>query len=123
MVTTTRVISAVLVLVGVGAYIATGRESATALAPAVVGVLLGLLGAAARGRRTKAVIHSAMVVSLLGVLASVMPLRDSPALLAGDAERPGAVVAAGAMALLCAAHLFLGVRSFVAARRGRNDVS
>lgn len=121
MVTTTRVIGSVLVLVGVGSYLVTGRESVTALAPTAVGVLLLVLGLLAGGTRTKGMVHAALVVSLLGVVASFMPLRDLPTLFAGDAERPGAVVAAGAMALLCATHLALGVRSFTVARRSRTE--
>lgn len=120
MITVTRVIGALLVLTGVVAYLATARESLTALAPSVVGLLLLALGLlAGKPERTRNMIHAALAVSLLGLLASGMPLRDLPALLDGDADRPGAVVASAAMAVLCLVHLALGVRSFMAARRRR----
>lgn len=119
MVTITRVIGAVLVVLGLGAYLGTGAESVTAVAPAVPGVLLLVLGLlAGQESRRRHMIHAALVVALLGVLASAMPLAELPALLAGDdVERPAAVVTSGLMALLCLIYLILGVRSFVAARR------
>ena len=125
MVTVTRYIGLTLIVVGVVAYIASGAESLTALAPAVVGaILLGLGLLAGRPERVRTMIHAALVVSLLGVLASLMPLRDLPAWLRGDdVERPYAVVTAGLMALLCLVHLGLGVRSFVRARRLRRAAS
>lgn len=117
MITITRGIGAVLIVVGLAAYLGTGAESVTALAPAVLGILLLALGiAAAKPNLHRHMIHAALVVSLLGLLASAMPLMDLPALFAGEAERPAAVLASGAMALLCLAHLVLGVRSFIAAR-------
>ncbi len=120
MIMVTRAIGGLLVLVGVVAYLATDRQSPTALAPAAVGVLLLIFGfLAGKPERTRSMIHAALGVSLLGLLASGMPLSDLPALFAGDAERPGAVLAAAAMALLCLVHLGLGVRSFLAARRRR----
>lgn len=118
MVTVTRVVGALLLIAGIIAYLATAMASPTALAPAGVGLVLltlGLLAGRADWRRH--LMHAALVVSLLGVLASLMPLRDLPAFLAGTAERPGAVAAAGTMAVLCLIHLALGIRSFVAARR------
>jgi hypothetical protein len=114
----TRGIGAALVLVGLVAYLGTGRESVTALAPAVLGVLLLALGLlAGRPALHRHMIHAALVLSLLGLLASAMPLMSLPELLAGEADRPAAVVASGVMALLCLVHLVLGVRSFRSARR------
>jgi hypothetical protein len=113
----TRGIGAVLVVVGLVAYLGTGMESVTALAPAVLGVVLGVLGLlAGKPDLHRHMIHAALVVALLGLLASAMPLMELPALFAGEAERPVAVVTSGLMALLCLVYLVLGVRSFVAAR-------
>lgn len=125
MVTITRLIGVALILVGVIAYVSTGAESVTALAPAVVGVLLLVLGVLAGDPgRVRSMMHAALVVSLLGVVASGMPLRDLPTLLAGDdVERPVAVVTAGIMAVLCLVHVGFGVRSFVLARRARGSGS
>lgn len=119
MVLITRSIGAVLILVGLAAYLGTGMESVTALAPAVLGVLLLVLGLlAGREHLHRHMIHAALVLALFGLLASAMPLMDLPALFAGEAERPGAVLASAAMALLCLVYLVLGVRSFKAARAG-----
>lgn len=120
MVMATRVIGLLLLITGPVAYAVTGGQSPTALAPSVVGLLLLVLGLlAGREERRRTFIHAALVVSLLGVLASGMPLRDLPDLLAGNAERPAAVVTSAIMAVLCLIHLVLGVRSFLAARRAR----
>lgn len=121
MVSVTRIIGLLLVIGGVVAYIASGADSFTALAPAFVGVILFVLGTlAAQPERRAMMIHLALGVSVLGVLASFMPLRDLPALIRGDdVERPYAVATAGYMAVLCLIHVILGVRSFVEARRAR----
>lgn len=119
MVVITKVIGGLLVATGIIAYLATGMDSVTALAPAILGVILVVLGMlAGNPDKTRTMMHVALVASLLGVLASLMPLRDLGDFFAGDAERPGAVVAAGLMAILCVIHLALGVRSFIAARSG-----
>ena len=119
MVTVIRVVGVVLLVLGVGAYLATGTESVTALAPAVPGLLLLVLGLlAGREERRRPMVHAALVVALFGVVASLMPLAELPALLAGDeVERPAAVITSTVMALLCLVVLGLGVRSFLAARR------
>lgn len=119
MVTVTRALGAVLLVLGVGAYLGTGTESVTALAPAVPGLLLLVLGVLAGNEdRRRHMIHAALVVALLAVLASLMPLMELPALLAGDdVERPAAVIVSALMALLCLVYIGLGVRSFVAARK------
>ena len=119
MVAVTRGVGVALVVVGALAYALTGAESVTALAPAAVGLVILVLGlAAGRESLRRHMIHAALVVALLGVLASAMPLAELPALLTGgDVERPGAVIASTAMALLCLVYLVLGVRSFIAARR------
>ncbi len=123
MTTITRVIGAVLIALGLAAYLGTGAESATAAAPAVPGLLLLVFGLlAGREHLHRHMIHAALVVALLGLLASAMPLAELPALLGdGEVERPVAVLASAAMALLCLVYLLLGVRSFVAARRSRDQ--
>lgn len=115
MTTVTRATGAVLIVVGVVAYVATGAASVTALAPAVLGLPILVLGLVA-GRESlhRHVIHAALVVALLGVLASLPMVVD---LLGGEVG--GAEVTSAAMALVCAVYVGLGVRSFVAARRAR----
>ncbi len=123
MTTITRVIGAVLIALGLGAYLGTGAEHATAAAPAVPGLLLLVFGVlAGREHLHRHMIHAALVVALLGLLASAMPLAELPALLGGgEVERPVAVLASATMALLCLIYLVLGIRSFVAARRSRDQ--
>ena len=119
MTTRTRATGAALVLLGVVAYVATGAASVTALAPAVLGLPILVLGLLA-GREAwhRHAIHAALVLALLGVLASVPMVID---LVAGEVG--GAEVTSAVMAVVCAAYVALGVRSFVAARRARETTS
>lgn len=115
----TRAIGAILIVVGVVAYLATDRASPTALAPAVVGLpilVLGLL--AGREALHRHVIHAALVVALLGFLGS-LPMVVT--LVTGDGG--AAEVTSTVTAVVCAAYVGLGVRSFVAARRARETSS
>ncbi len=123
MTTITRAIGAVLIAVGLVAYLGTGAESVTAAAPAALGLLLLVFGIlAGREHLHQHMIHAALVVALLGLVASAMPLAELPALLGGgEVERPAAVLASTAMALLCLVYLVLGIRSFAAARRSRDQ--
>ncbi len=98
-------------MLGIGAYIGTGMESLTALAPAVPGLLIAVFGLLAwREDRRRNMIRAALVVAALGVLASLMPLAELPALLAGDeVDNPAAVTTSGFMALLCLIYLVVGI--------------
>lgn len=111
-------IGGVLIATGLIAYLATAAASVTALIPAFVGLLLLVAGLMARrnpaARRHS--LHAAMAVALLGVLGSLMNVFQLGALLAGTAERPGAVITSTIMFVLLTAYLIVGVRSFVAAR-------
>ena len=109
---------ALLVLTGVGGYAA--YEALTALIPVAFGVLLGICGLVARKEHLrKHAMHAAAAVALLGFVPSVPGLLGIPALLAGQAARPAAVVLRSLMALLCLGFLVVAVRSFIAARRAR----
>lgn len=112
------VVAALLVLTGIGGYAA--FRSPTALIPVGFGVLLGACGLVARKESLrKHAMHAAAAVALLGFVPSVPGLLGIPALLAGEAARPAAVVLRSVMALLLLGFLVAAVRSFVAARRGR----
>lgn len=111
-------IGSLLVLTGLGGFAAYG--SPTALIPLGFGVALGACGLVARNEKLrKHAMHAAAAVALLGFVPSVPGLLGIPALLAGEATRPAAVVLRSAMALLCLVFLVAAVRSFVAARRAR----
>lgn len=108
-------------IIGYGYGFANGNASLTALIPALFGVILVALGAAARAKEDlrKHLMHAALVIALLGFLATVSSFLKLPALLAGTAERPTAVAAQFATAVVCLAFLILGIRSFIDARRNR----
>lgn len=106
----------ILVLLGMIAYIATAFASATALIPSALGVILvisGIIGV----KRPKIGIHIALVVALIGALGTLMQVSSLPALFAGEAERPGAVITGSIAFVLLVVYLVLGVRSFIRARR------
>lgn len=116
----TIVIGAVLVVLGVVAYVATAMVSVTALIPSLVGLLL--LGCAAVARKPdwhKHGIHAALVVALLGALGTLMNVARLGEVFAGTAERPAAVIESTLMFVILVVYLVAGVRSFVAARRAR----
>jgi hypothetical protein len=115
------VLAVVLVALGVGLYLVSGRESVTALIPAFFGVAFGLCAAlATTPTRRKHAMHAAAVLALLGVGGSARGIPDAVTLLGGGSvERPAAAWGQVAMMLLCLVFLVLAVRSFVAARRAR----
>ena len=121
MVLITRVTGAVLIVVGVIGYAITGGASLTALLPSVLGVpVLGLGLWAGDEARRRTAIHAALVLALLGFLGTLMNVVQLPAVLSGaEVARPQAVVVSSITALVCAIYLGFGVRSFMAARRGR----
>lgn len=120
MVLLTRLTGAVLIVIGVVGYAVTGAASLTALLPTVLGIpILGLgLWAGDQARRRTA-IHGALVFALLGFLGTLMNVAQLPAVLSGgEVARPTAVVVSSITAVVCAIYLAMGVRSFLAARRG-----
>jgi hypothetical protein len=109
----TVIIGVALVVLGVGGYLATGRNSATALIPAGFGLLyiiLGVVGEQRPGARMH-VMHVAALLSLIGIGGNVTAIA---AVLRGDAGT--AAVLRTIMAGICALHLVLAIRSFVLAR-------
>ena len=103
---TTIFSSILLILIGIGGYaygMVNSNASLTALIPAILGLILAVLGFVAKGKEElrKHLMHGAIVVGLLGFLATVSSFLKIPALLAGTAERPAAVVAQFATALVC----------------------
>lgn len=114
-------IGGALIVVGVGAYVASGGPGAsvTALIPALLGLLL--VGAGAMGLRggdaRRHAMHFGAAVALLGVLGSAGQLITSPS---AGSENAGVAQTAGILNLvLCAVFLGLAVQSFIAARRSR----
>ena len=124
MASTTIVFGLLLIALGVGGYFATGRQSLTAMIPAIFGALFIMMGLMARNPRLrKHAMHAAAALALIGLLAvlrrGVIPLFAW----AGGTrpERPEAVIASAIMAVLMLVFLVLCIRSFVAARRARAE--
>lgn len=112
-----------LVLVGIIGYVASianDTQHWTAFIPSLIGVLLLISGAVAQ-KNLMAGIHMALLLALLGALAMFMPLMSLPALFAGEAERPAAVISALVTVIVLVIYLALGVRSFIAARRWKKS--
>ncbi len=117
----TIVLGLVLIALGLGGYFGTGRESVTALIPALFGLPLLLLGLVARNeRRRKTALHIAVGIGLLGFAGTVRALMKLPVLLTGgELERPTAVGVQAAMAIVCIVFVLLCIWSFIKARRAR----
>lgn len=108
----TLVFAALLLVLGVGAYLVSGTQ--TALLPAYPGLLLAILGglAMAFDKARRHLMHVAAVVALLGALAPASALVIRAAQMS-----PLALSVNLGMLVLCAWLLVLMVRSFMAARR------
>jgi hypothetical protein len=117
MVGTTRTFGLLLIALGIGSYVVTGRTSMTALIPAFFGAAFVVCAmVAARESARRHAMHAAVAIGLLGAIAALA--RAVPAALDGQAGRP-AVLAQLAMGVLLVIYVFLGVQSFIAARRAR----
>jgi len=117
--TYTLVYGLLLLLLGIGGFVITGRESITALIPAFFGLPVLLFAWLAR-RETmrKHAMHAAAVLSLLAFLGTAGGVIQSARLLMGqDVERPPAQISKAVMALLSVWFLVLCIRSFIDARR------
>jgi hypothetical protein len=112
-----------LIVLGLGAYLGTGRQSVTAMIPAFFGALLATLGLVARDeRKRKHAMHAAVLLGLLGFAGSVRGVSGVLTMLrGGEVARPVAAIVQATMAVLCAIFLGLAVRSFAEARRARKN--
>jgi hypothetical protein len=112
---TTIGIAAALIAIGLVGYFGTGRQSATALIPAVLGLLLLALGWLARSEAyRKHAMHGVAALALLGLLGTIGGLIR----LLGGTTTPAAI-AQGLTAVLTGTLLALCVKSFIDARRRR----
>ena len=113
------IFGSLLILLGLGAYLGTGRTSVTALIPSAFGVLLTVAGLVAT-RYPKArmhVMHVAVLIALFALVATA--IKAVPALMSQN-YRP-AVITQSLTALICAVFVILSVRSFIHARRQRTQ--
>lgn len=117
---------ALLCLIGVVGFVATGMQHFTSLIPFALGDIMIASGVLAQVRPTWRMhtMHAAATMALLGVLGSVRGTVKAVAWLSGAApEYPAAVLAQTATAVLCAVFLGLAIRSFIAARKARQAAS
>lgn len=117
----TVVFSLIYIALGLAGYFLTGAVHKTALIPAIIGVVLLVLGLLGGNEKLRMhVMHAALLIGLLALLGTARGLLKLPAAFDGTAERPGAVFAQAATAVLSIVYLAFGVRSFIAARRARS---
>ncbi len=117
----TIIYAALLIILGVVGYFATGQTSVTAMIPAFFGVVVLIVGLIAlKDNWRKHAMHAAAVLGLLGIVGTFSGLTKIPALISGgDLERPQAVASQAIMALLSLAFVLLCIKSFMDARRNR----
>ena len=118
----TIVLGVALVILGLGGYFGSGRQSATALIPAYAGAVFVVIGLVARnpGSRKHAM-HAAAGLAVLGVVGTIGGLIKFVRMLGGaEIERPAAARSMAVMCVLCLVFVVLCVRSFSAARRSRS---
>jgi hypothetical protein len=112
---TTIGIAAALIVIGLVGYVATDRQSATALIPALLGGLLLAFGWLARNAAyRKHAMHVVAAFTLLGLLGTIGGLIR----LLGGTTTPAAI-SQGLTAILTGTLLALCVKSFIDARKGR----
>ncbi len=117
----TVVFSVLYIALGLAGYFLTGAVHTTALIPAFIGVVLLVLGLLGSNEKLRMhVMHAALLIGLLALLGTARSLLKLPAAFDGTAERPGAVFAQAATAVLSVIYLAIAVRSFIAARRARS---
>ncbi len=119
---TTIIVSILLIAMGLGAYFGTGMVSLTAMIPAFVGLPLLVLGLLARNPACRMhAMHVAVMISLIGFLAGAgRGLMKVSAIWSTDPEvKKLPVILSLAMGAVCAVHVVLCVRSFIAARKAR----
>ena len=118
----TVVFSLIYIALGLGGFFLTGAAHKTALIPAFIGAVLLVLGLLGGNEKLRMhVMHAALLIGLLALLGTARSLLKLPAAIDGTAERPAAVFAQAATAVLSLVYLALGVRSFIAARRARTS--
>ncbi len=112
-------LGAILVLLGLGAYVGSSAQSITALIPAFIGLPILILGLIAKNEKNRKVaIHISVFLALLGFMGTVPGLIKLFSHLGGTAiERLQAVYVQSVMAVLCLIYLIFAVKSFIDARR------
>ena len=119
----TTLLAVVLIALGVGLWLGTGRESMTALIPAFLGLGFGIAAAvASTPKRRMHAMHGAALLAMAGIAGGAMGVPSLIKHLGGEAiERPAAAWGRSVLAVLCLVYLVLAERSFIQARRARTS--
>ncbi len=106
-----QIVGVALLVVGFVGYFASGMTSPTAFIPAFFGVAISVLGFYGRhDPHARGPLTLALGVALVGIIGSFEGLLSLPALLQGGAvERPAAVLARSAMAVILIAYVVGGL--------------
>jgi len=117
------VLGIIFIIMGLYGYFGISSESITALIPTFFGVpmlIFGWLGL--NEKYLKHAMHGAAVLTLLGFAGTVGGLIKFFKMLGGEEmQRPAAVTVQAIMALLCLLFLVFAVKSFIDARRNREQ--
>ncbi len=114
----TIAIGVLLILQGIGFYVATETKSITALIPAFFGLPILIMGCIALKESIRMhAMHGAVTFALLGLLAPIGRIASA------GLKFSAAGVSLVLMIVLCAALLILGVKSFIDARRRRANAA
>lgn len=118
----TIVTGALLAIIGIVGYLASGMVSATALIPVGFGVALTLLGKwAGRPERRKLAMHIAVLVAIIAMAGSAQGIPAVFMMLGGgEVARPAAQIARALMFAVCLVFVVAAIRSFIEARRVRS---
>ena len=114
---TTRYFGLILIVIGIAAYVGTGRTSITAMIPAFFGAAFVICAMVARNEAArKHAMHAAVAIGLIGAIVALA--RGIPGAVNGNFSRT-AVQMQLLMGALLLVYVGLGVRSFIAARKAR----
>jgi len=124
----TLITAVLLIVVGIVGYAGqdpnpeTGKVSVTALIPAFIGGVLALCGLLAlNDKLRKHAMHFAAMIGLFGAIGGIMPLQRQFKATGGiDPTKPSAMSGI-LMIVICLAFVGLCVRSFILARKARQN--
>ena len=117
-----------LILIGIIGYgygMMNGGSSPTALIPAIFGIILAILGFIGKSKPDlrKHLMHGAVIISLLGFVGTAGSFLKIASVFSGTAERPAAVIAQFATAIICLVFVVLCIKSFVDVRKARTELA
>ena len=121
----TLIMGLILIASGLGFYLGSESQSATALIPSFVGIPLAIMGGlllVIKSHARKHIAHFAALLATLGTLAGLgMGIPGMIRILMDTNERPLAAYASSVLGICCAIVLVASILSFRAARKARAD--